>query len=111
MIDKNERHRLRTQLRRSVGFSIGEGYDPFALATLKYDTALGGYRTGLTADRLRGAPKYSRRAIGTGTIAPATVKCTTTIRHHFGIERHVFATLCLGQKVATQERSLLCGLV
>jgi hypothetical protein len=25
---------------------------------LKYDTRLGGYRTGLTADRLQGAPKY-----------------------------------------------------
>jgi len=27
---------------------------------LKYDTRLGGYRTNLTADQLRGAPKYSQ---------------------------------------------------
>jgi len=26
---------------------------------LKYDTNLGGYRTGVTEDKLRGAPKYS----------------------------------------------------
>ena len=28
--------------------------------TWKYDTRLGGHRTGLTADRLHGAPKYNR---------------------------------------------------
>lgn len=39
---------------------VGEDYYPLPWPTLKYDTGLGGYRTGLTADRLRGAPKYSR---------------------------------------------------
>jgi hypothetical protein len=39
---------------------IGEDYYPLPWPALKYDTRLGGYRTGLTADRLRGAPKYSR---------------------------------------------------
>jgi PRC-barrel domain len=39
---------------------IGEDYYPLPWPTLKYDTALGGYRTNLTADRLQGAPKYSR---------------------------------------------------
>jgi hypothetical protein len=39
---------------------IGEDYHPLPWPTLKYDTRLGGYRTGLTADRLRGAPKYNR---------------------------------------------------
>jgi PRC-barrel domain len=39
---------------------IGEDYYPLPWPTLKYDTRLGGYRTGLTADRLRGAPKYNR---------------------------------------------------
>jgi hypothetical protein len=29
---------------------------------LKYDTRLGGYRTGLTVDRLQGAPKYTSTA-------------------------------------------------
>jgi hypothetical protein len=39
---------------------IGEDYYPLPWPTLKYDTRLGGYRSGLTADRLRGAPKYGR---------------------------------------------------
>jgi PRC-barrel domain len=39
---------------------IGEDYYPLPWPTLKYDTRLGGYRTGLTVDRLRGAPKFSR---------------------------------------------------
>ena len=39
---------------------IGEDYYPLPWPTLKYDTRLGGYRTGLTADRLRGAPRYNR---------------------------------------------------
>lgn len=38
---------------------IGEDYYPVPWATLKYDTNLGGYVTGLTKDRLEGAPKYS----------------------------------------------------
>jgi PRC-barrel domain len=39
---------------------IGKDYDPLPWPALKYDTRLGGNRTGLTVDRLRGAPKFSR---------------------------------------------------
>jgi hypothetical protein len=39
---------------------LGEDYYPVPWSTLKYDTGLGGYRTNLTADRLKGAPKYSQ---------------------------------------------------
>lgn len=38
---------------------IGDDYYPLPWQSLKYDTNLGGYRTGLTADKLQGAPKYS----------------------------------------------------
>jgi hypothetical protein len=31
---------------------------PLPWQSLKYDTRLGGYRTGITEDQLRGAPKY-----------------------------------------------------
>lgn len=41
---------------------IGEDYYPLPWPTLKYDTRLGGYRTGLTVDRLQGAPKYPSTA-------------------------------------------------
>ena len=37
---------------------IGDEHYPLPWQSLKYDTALGGYRTGITADQLKGAPKY-----------------------------------------------------
>jgi hypothetical protein len=63
---------------------IGEDYYPLPWPTLKYDTALGGYRTGLTADRLRGAPKYTRTSDWDWN--DRALDRTTTIRHHSGIE-------------------------
>src|SRR6201992_3216860 len=45
-----------------LGFGgfLGVGNDPYPppSQSLKYDTRLGGYRTGITEDQLRGAPKY-----------------------------------------------------
>jgi hypothetical protein len=37
---------------------LGNDHYPLPWQSLKYDTDLAGYRTGLTADQLRGAPKY-----------------------------------------------------
>jgi hypothetical protein len=37
---------------------VGEDYYPVPWASLKYDTNLGGYRTGITQDVLDRAPKY-----------------------------------------------------
>jgi hypothetical protein len=37
---------------------IGSDYYPIPWASLSYDTSLGGYRTNLTEEQLRGAPKY-----------------------------------------------------
>lgn len=39
---------------------IGEDYYPVPWPHLKYDTALGGYRIGVTEDQLKGAPKYGK---------------------------------------------------
>src|SRR6478735_6516825 len=39
---------------------IGEDYYPVPWATLKYDTVLEGYLVNLTADKLKGAPKYAK---------------------------------------------------
>src|ERR1700756_4995909 len=39
---------------------MGEDYYPLPWASLKYDTSLGGYRTGITQDQLKGAPKFNR---------------------------------------------------
>jgi hypothetical protein len=39
---------------------IGEDYYPVPWPSLKYDTGLGGYRTGITINQLEGAPKYGR---------------------------------------------------
>jgi hypothetical protein len=39
---------------------MGEDYYPVPWASLKYDTSLGGYRTGITQDQLSGAPKFNR---------------------------------------------------
>ena len=38
---------------------IGDDHYPLPWQSLKYDTGLVGYVTGLTEDRLRSAPKYS----------------------------------------------------
>jgi hypothetical protein len=38
---------------------IGDDHYPLPWSSLKYDTGLGGYRTGVTADQLKGAPKYA----------------------------------------------------
>ena len=37
---------------------IGDDHYPLPWQSLKYDTRIGGYRTGVTEDQLRGAPKY-----------------------------------------------------
>jgi hypothetical protein len=37
---------------------IGDDHYPLPWASLKYDTNLGGYRTGITERQLQGAPKY-----------------------------------------------------
>ena len=65
---------------------IGEDYYPLPWPTMKYDTRLGGYRTGLTADRLRGAQNTTAAATGTGTIERVTAKSMTTIRHRYGTD-------------------------
>src|SRR5215475_5945050 len=41
---------------------LGNDHYPLPWQSLKYDTRLGGYRTGVTEDQLRGAPKYSRES-------------------------------------------------
>jgi hypothetical protein len=38
---------------------IGDDYYPLPWQSLKYDTNLGGYRTGITEKQLKGAPKYN----------------------------------------------------
>ena len=38
---------------------IGDDHYPLPWESLKYDTNLGGYRTGITEKQLQGAPKYS----------------------------------------------------
>jgi hypothetical protein len=38
---------------------IGDEHYPLPWQSLKYDTNLGGYRTGITETQLQGAPKYS----------------------------------------------------
>jgi hypothetical protein len=45
----------------SFGRFLGVGSDHYPLPwnSLKYDTELGGYRTGITLEQLNGAPKYS----------------------------------------------------
>ena len=43
---------------------LGHSHYPVPWATLKYDTALGGYRTGITEQQLRDAPEFSDDAWG-----------------------------------------------
>ena len=45
----------------AFGGFLGVGHDHYPLPwqSLKYDTNLGGYRTGITESQLQGAPKYA----------------------------------------------------
>jgi len=43
---------------------LGHSHYPVPWPTLKYDTALGGYRTGITEQQLRDAPEFSDDAWG-----------------------------------------------
>jgi PRC-barrel domain protein len=40
-------------------FGLGGDHYPLPWQSLKYDTSLGGYITGLTENQLQGAPRYS----------------------------------------------------
>ena len=50
---------LRVAVLSFGGFlGIGDDHYPLPWQSLKYDTGLGGYRTGITESQLKGAPKY-----------------------------------------------------
>jgi hypothetical protein len=50
-------------------FGLSGDHYPLPWQSLKYDTGLGGYVTGLTESRLQGAPKYTAMTTtGTGQI-------------------------------------------
>jgi hypothetical protein len=49
---------------------------------LTYDTRLGGYRTDITEQQLRGAPAFSRDRNYGGRIAVENASCTTTMVPH-----------------------------
>jgi hypothetical protein len=45
---------------------VGSDHYPLPWNNLKYDTALGGYRVGITLEQLNGAPRRGERLISTG---------------------------------------------
>jgi len=60
---------------------IGDDHYPLPWQSLKYDTDLGGYRTGITLDQLKGAPKYANDdAFNWGPRAPAPSTNITACR-------------------------------
>ena len=59
MIDKRSGQVSYAVLSFGGFLGIGDDYYPLPWQSLKYDTNVGGYRTGITESQLRGAPKYS----------------------------------------------------
>jgi len=59
MIDKQSGRVSYAVLSFGGFLGIGNDHYPLPWQSLKYDTALGGYRTGITESQLKGAPKYS----------------------------------------------------
>ena len=55
---RSRRLNLQVDLRRDFG-TLGHSHYPIPWAALKYDTNLGGYRTGITEGQLRDAPEFS----------------------------------------------------
>jgi hypothetical protein len=59
MIDKKSGRVSYAVLSFGGFLGIGDDHYPLPWQSLKYDTNLGGYRTGITVSQLKGAPKYS----------------------------------------------------
>jgi hypothetical protein len=59
MIDKTSGQVSYAVLSFGGFLGIGSDHYPLPWNSLKYDTGLGGYRTGVTLEQLQGAPKYS----------------------------------------------------
>ncbi len=58
MIDKRSGRVSYAVLSFGGFLGIGDDHYPLPWQSLKYDTDLGGYRTGITESQLKGAPKY-----------------------------------------------------
>ena len=58
MIDKKSGRVSYAVLSFGGFLGIGDDHYPLPWQSLKYDTNLGGYRTGITESQLKGAPKY-----------------------------------------------------
>lgn len=58
MIDKKSGRVSYAVLSFGGFLGIGDDHYPLPWQSLKYDTDLGGYRTGVTQQQLEGAPKY-----------------------------------------------------
>ncbi len=59
MIDKKSGRVSYAVLSFGGFLGLGNEHCPLPWQSLKYDTSLGGYVTGITADQLRGAPRYA----------------------------------------------------
>jgi hypothetical protein len=59
MIDKKSGRVSYAVLSFGGFLGIGDDHYPLPWQSLKYDTELGGYRTGITQNQLEGAPKYA----------------------------------------------------
>jgi PRC-barrel domain len=60
---------------------IGDDHYPLPWHSLKYDTNLGGYRSGLTETQLKGAPKYGND----NTLNWADPATTRTVNDYYGV--------------------------
>src|SRR5580698_10614683 len=60
MIDKRSGHVAYAVVSFGGSLGIGEDYYPIPWPNLKYDTRVEGYRTGVTEEQLKGAPRFSR---------------------------------------------------
>ena len=58
MIDKKSGRVSYAVLSFGGFLELGDDHYPLPWQSLKYDTQLGGYRTGITETQLKGAPKY-----------------------------------------------------
>jgi hypothetical protein len=59
MIDKQSGRVSYAVLSFGGFLGIGDEHYPLPWQSLKYDTELGGYRTGITQSQIEGAPKYA----------------------------------------------------
>jgi hypothetical protein len=84
---------------------VGEDYYPVPWSTLKYDTNLGGYVTGVTEASLKSAPSTAANLIGIEVVRTIGVCTNTTKPNRSGVSQGTLAGALFWSELTCAEPS------